>query len=162
MENDQLAGYLNDHLAGSVGAVELLEHLVSTHKKEPVEQFCRELLAEVKADQAELKAMMDALDISEGAMRKAGAWITEKISRAKLSLEGEGSLEQGLEALVLGITGKKLLWRALAAVQRDWPQLQSFDLARLERRANEQIDQTDAQRIAAAAKAFGKKKNQTS
>ena len=162
MQNDELASYLKDHVAGSVGAVDMLEYLIESHEKEPVAQFCRELLEKVKADQAELKAMMDALDISEGAMRKAGAWVTEKISRAKLGLEGEGGLVQGLEALTLGITGKKLLWRALAAVQGDWPQLLRFDLARLERRANEQIEQTDAQRIAAAAKVFGKREERKS
>jgi hypothetical protein len=157
MQNDELASYLKDHMAGSVGAVDMLEHLIESHEKEPVAQFCRELLEKVRADQAELETMMDALDISEGSVRKAGAWITEKVSRAKLKLEGEGSLVQGLEALTLGITGKKLLWRALGTVQGDWPQLQRFDLMRLERRAAEQAEQTDVQRIAAAATVFGQR-----
>jgi hypothetical protein len=159
MENDKLASYLRDHMAGSVGAVEMLEHLIESHQKEPISQFCRELLEAVRADQGELKEIMDALDISEGGVRKAGAWVTEKVSRAKLKLEGAGGLAQGLEALVLGITGKKLLWRALAALRKNWPQLKRFDLARLERRAVDQAKQTDVHRIEAAAKVFGQRES---
>ncbi len=159
MENDKLASYLKDHMAGSVGAVDMLEHLIESYQDEPVGQFCRELQEKVKEDQPELKAIMDALDISDGSVRKAGAWVTEKVGRAKLKLEGAGGLVQGLEALVLGITGKKLLWRALAALREDWPQLQRFDLARLERRAVDQAEQTDAQRIEAAAKVFGQRES---
>jgi hypothetical protein len=57
-----------------------------------------------------------------------------------------------LETLVIGITGKKLLWRALAAA--DLPQLQEFDFAKLTRRAEEQIDRVEAERIRAAQQAL--------
>ena len=156
-QNDKLTSYLKDHMAGSVGAVDMLEHLIESHETEPVAQFCRELLDKVRSDQAQLKAIMDALDVEAGSVRKAGAWLAEKVARAKLKLEGEGDLVQGLEALTLGILGKELLWRTLSAVQGDWPRLQRFDLVRLEHRATEQAEQTDQQRIAAASRIFGKK-----
>ena len=65
-----------------------------------------------------------------------------------------GSLGLGLtlEGLIMGITGKKLLWRALAAA--NLPQLSGYDFKELERRAEQQIERTEAERIRAARQAF--------
>jgi hypothetical protein len=80
------------------------------------------------------------------------------VGRFKLRPEGEGKGDPGLflafEALVLGITGKRALWAALATVQNDWPQLQRFDLARLQDRALEQAGQVEVRRLEAAREAL--------
>ena len=158
MKNDDLATYLNDHLAGSVGAIEMVDHLIEVYKGKPIAQFCKELRDKITADQEELKEMMRALEIKESSVRQAGAWIGEKLGRFKLRPEGEGAGDPGLflalEALVLGITGKRALWAALATVQNDWPQLQRFDLARLQDRAIEQAGQVEAKRLEAAREAL--------
>jgi hypothetical protein len=57
-----------------------------------------------------------------------------------------------LEGLIMGITGKQLLWRALDAV--NLPKAQGFDFKELQRRAEEQIERTEAERIRAARRAF--------
>jgi hypothetical protein len=36
MSKEDLSIYLNDHLAGSVGALELLDHLIETYKGKPL------------------------------------------------------------------------------------------------------------------------------
>jgi len=54
--------------------------------------------------------------------------------------------------LALGIRGKQLLWRALAA--SDWPALQDVDLVRLEQRAIEQQKRVEEKRLVAAREAF--------
>ena len=158
MKNKDLATYLNDHLAGSIGALELLDRMIDKYKEQPMAQFCCEMRAEISADQDELREIMKAVDVEESSLRKAGAWIMEKFSRAKLSLGDEESadlgLVQALESLVLGIKGKEVLWHALAAVQPDWPQLRQFDFARLEKRAVEQGTQADAERIQAVTRVF--------
>ena len=41
MSKGELTIYLNDHLAGSVGALELVDHLIETYKGKPLEQFLR-------------------------------------------------------------------------------------------------------------------------
>ena len=46
MANKHIAIYLNDHLAGSVAALEILEQLKTEHTGTPLQQF----LAELRAD----------------------------------------------------------------------------------------------------------------
>src|ERR1041384_744267 len=116
---EDLSSYLNDHLAGSVGALELLDRLLDRSKAKPLERFFRNLRNEIDADQEVLKELIAKLGEEESTMRKAGAWIAEKLSRAKIQLselcEGEMGLFLALEGLALGISGKGSLWRALAA-----------------------------------------------
>src|SRR5260221_13484776 len=107
MENDDLATYLNDHLAGSVGAIELIGNLIRIYEGNPMEEFYKELCADVSSDQDELRDLMGALKVKESSMRKASAWVAEKLSRPKLEPSSDGAsgvgLLQALESLVLGI-----------------------------------------------------------
>jgi hypothetical protein len=57
-----------------------------------------------------------------------------------------------LEGLIMGIAGKKLLWRALAAA--NLPKLEAFYFKELQRRAEQQIERTEAERIQAARRAL--------
>jgi hypothetical protein len=117
--------------------------------------FFREMKEEIETDQRELRAMMGALGIGESSVRKAGAWVAEKLSRAKLTLEGKGvGFVQALESLVLGIKGKELLWRALLPVQESWPELKRFDLHHLLERAVAQGARMDEKRIEIAGSVF--------
>ena len=138
-----LASYLNDHLAGSVAAIELLDHLIDEHKGHRLKKFLVDLRDDVHADQEVLQNLMGKLDLEESSMRKVGAWMAEKIGQAKISLSDSSAsglgLLQALEGLALGITGKKLLWRALRMVEAELPPLQGIDLSRLEQRAADQF-----------------------
>lgn len=158
MEN--LSIYLNDHLAGSVGALELLDHLIEIYQGKPLERFFQELRSEIQADQAVLKELVAKLDEKESAVRKAGAWIVEKLSRTKLQLsegrKGELGLFLALETLALGITGKRLLWRALAAAAETVTLLTGPDYAVLEERAVEQSERVEKERLEVARKIFGR------
>ncbi len=155
-----LSIYLNDHLAGSTGAVEMLDHLKETHEGEPIEQFLADLRADIEADQRELKQLMEQFGIGESTVRKAGAWMVEKFSRAKLRVgdAGEPSLAllQSLESLSLGISGKRSLWRSLGAAAGAAPRLRVFDFARLEKRAGDQFERVEAQALELARKIFGR------
>ena len=158
MSMEDLSGYLNDHLAGSVGALELLDRLMNIYKGKPLEGFFRDLHNEIEADQETLKELIAKLGEKESAVRKAGAWIVEKLSRAKIHLsearEGEMGLFLALEGLALGITGKRSLWRALATASETAPHLRGPDYARLEKRAVEQHDRVEAKRLEVARKVF--------
>jgi hypothetical protein len=157
----ELANYLNDHLAGSVGALELLDRLIDTYREKPLEKFFQGLRDDIRHDQEQLKELMQKLGAEESAVRKAGAWMAEKLSRAKIGLneeaEGEVGLLLALEALVLGITGKRSLWRALHSASRTLPQLARMDYAGLENRAIEQCERVEAKRLEAARTAFQEK-----
>jgi hypothetical protein len=155
---EDLTSYLNDHLAGSVGALELLDRLIDTYEGKPLERFFGELRHEIDTDQETLKELIAILGEKESAVRKAGAWIVEKLSRAKIQLsetrEGELGLFLALEGLALGITGKRSLWRALAAASETAPHLRGPDYATLEKRAVEQHDRVDAKRLEVAREVF--------
>jgi hypothetical protein len=150
----QLIPYLNDHLAGSVSAIELLDHLIKIHGEEPLAKVLQELRGDIVADQDVLKKIVQRFNANESALRKAGAWLAEKVARAKLNLAGQKrrqlGLVQALEVLVLGVTGKQLLWRALNSSIGSSPLLRGVDLARLEERAIEQIERLETQRLVVA------------
>jgi hypothetical protein len=158
MSKQDLTIYLNDHLAGSVGALELVDHLIETYRGKPLEQFFKDLRDEIDADQSTLEKLIETLGAKESAMRKAGAWVAEKLSRAKIRLsdsqEGQMGLLHALEGLVLGITGKRGLWDALAAAAETMPELRELDYARLENRAIEQRDRIEAKRLEVARQVF--------
>ena len=155
---EELTDYLNDHLAGAVGALELLDRLVETYKGKPLEKFFRDLRTDIEHDQGQLKELIQKLGAEESAVRKAGAWIAEKLSRPKIDLD-EGSkndlgLFLALEALVLGITGKRSLWRALQSASRTVPELARLDYSGLENRAIDQCERVEARRLEIARSVF--------
>jgi hypothetical protein len=155
---DELSDYLNDHLAGSVAALELLDRLVETYTGKPLERFFRELRDDIRADQAELEELIAKLGIKESTVSKAGAWIAEKFSRPKIDLEPDSKSDLGLflalEALVLGITGKRSLWRALGAASRAVPELARLDYSGLEKGAIDQCERVEARRLEIARAVF--------
>jgi len=151
-----LDSYLNDHLAGSISALELIAHWAKVHKGEPLGSFFVETEREIKADQDTLRDVMRTLGVEESKMRQAGAWAAEKVGRARLMIAGD---EQGslglvltLEGLIMGVTGKKLMWRALAAAKL--PGLSRYNFEQLQRRAEQQVERIEAQRISAVRQVF--------
>lgn len=154
MADEHLATYLNDHLAGSVAALELLEHLEEAHAGTDVGRFAAELRADVAADRKELEAVMERLHAGKSRTRRASAWLAEKATELKLRLDdpsgGALRLLEALEALALGIEGKHGLWRALAAAAEEAPALQVADYGRLAQRAEEQRRRVEEVRLKAA------------
>jgi hypothetical protein len=156
MTNREITTYLNDHLAGAVAALELLDHLIERYSGRPLAQFFLHLHDEIKADQELLRTLLDNAEKKESFFGKIAAWIAEKFARAKFKLAGEEigglGLVQALEMLALGIRGKELLWRALAT--SNWPPLRDVDLAKLEQRAIEQQQRVEEKRLDASRAAF--------
>jgi hypothetical protein len=159
MSHDNISTYLNDHLAGSVAAIELIDDLVNASDDASLKQFLADLKREVESDQKVLEQLIERAGESEGVVRKAAAWVSEKAARAKFKIAGEDfgglGLVQALEMLALGIRGKELLWRSLAT--SNWPPLRDLDLAKLEQRAVEQQTRVEEKRLEAVKAAFGSK-----
>ena len=159
MNRDILATYLNDHLAGSVAALELVDRLRRLSEGTEREQLFVSLRVEIEEDQEIVKRLLRSVGGKESMIRNAAAWLTEKVGEAKLELDDSGTgqlrLLEALETLGLGIQGKLGLWRALGAATSREPGIEQLDLARLERRARDQFDRVEAQRLLAARAAFG-------
>jgi hypothetical protein len=158
MSTKVLRIYLNDHLAGSVAALELLDHLTDLHSDPARKQFFVGLRAEIEEDQKVLQRMLAQVGGEESPVRKAAAWLTEKLGRAKLKLEdsGDGELRvfEALETLALGIQGKLTLWQALEAAADRIPQFQGMDFPRLKQRAQQQHQRVEDQRLQSARTAL--------
>jgi hypothetical protein len=155
MANSNLAIYLNDHLAGATGALELLAHLEEAHAGTPVGDTLTQLHAEIEVDRQELEQLMDRLQIAVSVPRKVSGWLGEKLAYIKLQLDDKSNgpmrLLEGLEALALGIQGKRGLWRALAAVS----ELHGVDYDQLTQRAEDQHRRVEVLRLDAAKEALG-------
>lgn len=157
MSRKHLDSYLNDHLAGATTAVEMLEGLEKSRVGTELESFAAELRAEVAADREVLEALMDRLGISRSAPRQAGGWLAEKAAALKLRLDdpadGVFRLFETLEALSLGIEGKRSLWCALEAAAAADSDLRE-DYPRLRQRAEEQRSRIETLRLSAAPQAL--------
>jgi hypothetical protein len=158
MADEYIATYLNDHLAGSVVALELLDHLQATHSEGELGTFFTQLRADIAADRDELQGLMEHLDIAESRTRKASAWLAEKVTELKLRFDDPEDrslrLFESLEALSLGIEGKRSLWIALTAAAEKSPSLRILDYGRLIQRAQNQRDRVENLRIETAKKAL--------
>jgi len=151
-----LESYLNDHLAGSVSALELIAHWAEVHKGDLLGGFFLEIEKEIKADQEMLRDVMRTLGVEESKVRKVAAWAAEKVGRARLVVAGDEPNGLGLvltlEGLIMGITGKKLMWAALAAAKLT--PLSSRNFEQLQRRAEQQVERIEAERTSAVRQAF--------
>jgi hypothetical protein len=156
--HDHLGRYLNDHLAGSVAALEMLAHVHSAERSLAEREFLTWLQSEIEDDRQVLRDLIDRLDVGESAPRKMLAWIAEQVSEWKLHVDdrGGGAFRwfEALEALSLGVEGKRLLWTALAAAAQQIPQLQGIAYDDLQRRAASQRERIETLRDQAAREAL--------
>ena len=150
--NEALATYLQDHLAGAAHALDLLEHMSKQHAREPLGEFSRAMFVEISADRDILSELAERIGAGSSGLKVVVSRFGEKMSWLKLNDHGAVSFEtfEALEFLVLGIHGKRALWRALAVAQATDPRLQVMDYSRLEVRAAKQERQVEEQRIALA------------
>lgn len=151
----QLEIYLNDHLAGATGGVELARRLRASNRDDAVfGKTLSRVCAEIEADRTVLEQMIEGLGYSRNKFKPAAAWVAEKLGRLKLNgqLRGYSPLSRliELEGLLIGITGKIGLWQTLTELGAGANL--NADLEQLTARAAAQraaID--DLHRIAAAA-----------
>jgi hypothetical protein len=150
--------YLNDHLAGSTGGLELAKRAAGEYEGTELGTFLDGLRAEIEADRHELEAIMEQLGVTANPAKQAVAWAGEKAGRLKLNGELRGTSPLTpfveLEMLSLGIEGKRLMWVAFAAVDPMAREIGAERLARLIRRAEEQRAGVERHRLEQAQHAL--------
>jgi hypothetical protein len=154
--NNSLAVYLQDHLAGSVQAIELVEFLRDQHPNQTLGRFAAMMLVEIKADQETLRSLAERVGSRTSGLKEMAAWIGEKLTRLKLRAEDETSLGtfEALEFLELGIYGKSALWRALDEIASADTRLSGTDFKHLAARAEAQRSQVEERRLEVARTAL--------
>jgi hypothetical protein len=150
--------YLNDHLAGSTGGLELAKRAAGEYEGTELGAFLDGLRADIEADRRELETIMGQLGVQANPAKQAVAWAGEKAGRLKLNGELRGTSPLTpfieLEALSLGIEGKRLMWVALAATEPVAREIGEERLERLIGRAERQRDGVERHRIEQARQAL--------
>jgi hypothetical protein len=112
-----LAIYLNDHLAGATGGVEMVRRTRDANEGTEFGAPLARLCAETEADHESLKSAMADLGVDRSRLKPALGWLGEKLGRLKPNgqLRGYSPLSRvlELEVLLLGISGRIRLWLVL-------------------------------------------------
>ena len=154
-----LAIYLNDHLAGATGGVDLFRWVAGEHRGTPAGEVLAELAEEVELERDILLAIMRNLGVAVRHYKVAGGWLAEKVFRFSvhggLRPRSELSSVLELEALHLAVLGKSAAWRMLRLLADTDPRLDSSQLDALAARAAEQSAELEDLRMAAVQAALG-------
>lgn len=153
-----LAIYLNDHLAGATGGLELARRVARENPDGQLGESLRRLATEIEEDREQLLRIMEALDVGRDRIKVAGGWAAEKAGRLKPNgrLFGYSPLSRviELEGLIAGVNAKLALRHLLAEVSLTEDRLDPELLERLTRRAESQIAELERHHRAAAHPAF--------
>jgi hypothetical protein len=118
MDRDALEKYLNDHLAGSVVGLDIAKRCASRSDDPELQDALRGVVEQIERDQEYLRLVMDDLgfhlSVTKEAAAIAGTWAGW-VRNKWFTQEALGQLED-LEALCIGVWGKRLLWGALGRV----------------------------------------------
>jgi hypothetical protein len=151
--------YLNDHLAGATGGVELARRAAAARRGGQTGTELRRFAADVAADRAALLDIMATLGVPVRAYKVWAGWVGEKAGRLKLNgrlltRSPLSSLEE-LEMMRLGVTGKAAGWRTLRLLAETDPRLDRGRLDELLARADGQLGQLEDLRVRAARAVLG-------
>lgn len=158
MAYKHLSTYLNDHLAGSVTALALLSTIEEAQAGTDMGRLIQTIRGQVEEERDELEAIMKRLEITQSSPRQATAWLAEKLTQLKLHVDNptDGTLRlfEMLEAVMVGLEGKRALWRSLATIVVSMPELGGVDYEYFAQRSEEQHRQVDMLRLEAAKTAL--------
>jgi hypothetical protein len=141
---DSLAIYLNDHLLGATGGLELFKRAAASIPAVAA------LVPEIEEDRQVLLRIIELVGAKPDHAKVLAGWVGEKVGRLKLNgyLFGRAPLSDliELEGLTLGVHGKLAAWRLLHSLHD--PRLEEVDFAQLILRAERQEAALEALRLA--------------
>lgn len=151
---DLIGIYLNDHLGGATGGVELARRMAAAQYPQEAKVVLQRLAAEIAEDRAALVDMMATLGVPVRGYKVWAAWIGEKAGRLKangylIARSPLSNLEE-LEMLRLGVEGKAAGWRTLRNLAAQEKQLDHGRLDELLSRAHRQADELERLQVGAA------------
>jgi hypothetical protein len=140
-DHELLAIYLNDHLTGATGGVQLFRRAASNLSGAPGEELAR-LRDEVEEDRASLRSIMRRLGIRENKAMAALGWVGERVGRFKPNgyVVRRSPLSDviELEGLRVGVHGKLCGWQILRAATIDDDRVPTEEVEVLIERAEDQ------------------------
>jgi hypothetical protein len=158
MDRKLLRIYMQDHLAGATGGLELARRARGSNEGTAYGDAFARLAGEIEADRNELESLMKELGFGADRAKNLVFWAAEKAGRLKLngSLTSYSPLSRliEVEGLITGVNGKRSLWLNVLQVVEAEPKLDAERLRRLAQRAEEQLGTLHDLRARAAREAF--------
>lgn len=140
--DDLLAIYLNDHLAVGIGWRELAKRATRENEGTPLGEALSEVAEQIAEDVTTLEGIMERLEVPRSPVKGPLAVAGERLARLKLNgrLSGYSPLSrfEELDALTVGIRGKRQFWEVLKDAARLGERVPDVDLDELMRRADAQ------------------------
>jgi hypothetical protein len=153
-KRQSLVAYLRDHLGGADATIHVVRRLSATHEGTEDGRLFRQLAEEFEQDRATVRALLAQL----GASARSPKRVAGRASAALLAFTAGGtpgqlSLLRTLEALAIGIQGKRCMWRALQTLDtaRSTTQINPVEL---EAKALRQWEAVEGRRRVLAAMTF--------
>ncbi len=154
----QVATYLNDHLGGATAGRDLAEKIASDNEGSELGSFMAGVATAIDEDRAALEDVMRRVGVERAVAKQVAGRLVERLGRLRMhqTVTRDPALSRllELEALILGVTGKLVLWRTLRELVPREPRLAGVDLEGLIGRAQEQIRGLEEHHRAAATDAF--------
>lgn len=161
---DALVSYLREHLSGSDSALEVVERLRRSHAGTSEGQLFGSLFEEFQRERDIVRAMLSELGASSFTMKRVAAAMLGGglLAPAAGGQRGELALFRTLEALAIGVQGKRCLWRAMQHVEPGFNAVSRARLVELEVLAVRQWDALDQRRRALVSATFATATGRTS
>ncbi len=158
MDRKLLRIYMQDHLAGATGGLELARRARGANDGTPYGEPLAKLADDIEADRRSLESLMDDLGFGADRAKNIAFWVGEKVGRLKLNgqITGYSPLSRmiELEGLITGVNGKRSLWLTLRDLAGSVPELDADRIGRLVERAEQQLETLHELRARAGREAF--------
>jgi hypothetical protein len=150
-----LIAYLRDHLGGSDVAIRVVRRLSATYGGAEDGNLFRRLSRELEEDRLVVRSLLMQLGASERSIKRAAADASGVVLSATAGGEpGDLSLLRTLEALAIGVQGKRCMWRALQNLPSSPSTINGLTFVELEAKAVRQWEAVEERRRALVERTF--------
>jgi hypothetical protein len=153
-KQQSLVAYLRDQLGGSDAAIHVVRRLSATHEGTADGRLFRQLAEEFEQDRATVRALLAQLGASARSPKRVAGRASAAVPGFTAGgTPGQLSLVRTLEAIAIGIQGKRCMWRALQTLDtaRSTTQINPVEL---EAKALRQWEAVEGRRRVLAAMTF--------
>jgi hypothetical protein len=154
-QRQALIAYLRDHLSGADLAIRVVHRLASTHQGSEDGSLFRRLSQEFEEDRSVVRTLLTQLGASGRSITRAAGFASGTVLSVTAGGEpGDLSLLRTLEALAIGVQGKRCLWRALQNLRTVPLTVDDMNFIELEARAVRQWQAIEERRRALVVLTF--------
>jgi hypothetical protein len=139
IDSDTFRRYLRDHAAGADVGLAIARRLAKAHPGTELGRAMEGIAGKIEAERATLQSAIDRLPAKPDLLRRAaGAVGAAGRFAGELPFVPEPSVLEDLEALAVGVWGKRLLWGALRRADLPEGDFSDLDLDGLSAAAEDQ------------------------